>query len=482
MEEVEFKKMELKKEILKAIDLLGYKNLTRVQKETIPYVLKKQDLVVKSETGSGKTLAFAIPICNDVIWDERSPQALVIVPTRELAIQVKKDFFEIGRLRRLKTVDIYGKSPYMRQETALKARTHIVVGTPGRIIDHIERGNLRTDKIKYLVLDESDEMLNMGFLEQVETIIENLPSDRTNLLFSATMPEDIERLASKYMNKAEYIEIESSENAFDRIEQISYEVTASNKLDSLRKITISENPDNCIVFCNTRDTVEEVYDYLEEDSYRVDKIHGGMEQDDRTKVMQDFKMGKFRYLVATDVAARGIDVEDITHVINYDIPRDIEPYIHRIGRTARKKKTGKAITFSRSNQSKFLSEIESYTGRNIIKKDISEVIVEDEDIRSFEDKMREKQAGSRLKEKELNKGILKLHINAGKKTKMRAGDIVGAISNIDGVNAEDIGVIDIIPVSSFVEILNGKGEYVLKELQNVKIKGRLRNVTKATRQ
>ncbi|MEG0249331.1 MAG: DEAD/DEAH box helicase [Peptostreptococcus sp.] len=482
MKEVEFNKLKLKKEILKAIDLLGYKTLTKVQKETIPYILEEKDVVVKSETGSGKTLAFAIPICNDVVWDERSPQALVIVPTRELAIQVKKDFFEVGRLRRLKTVDIYGKSPYMKQETALKARAHVVVGTPGRIIDHIERGNLRTDKIKYLVLDESDEMLNMGFLDQVETIIENLPKNRTNLLFSATMPEDIEKLSSKYMNNPKYVEIESNENAFDRIEQIAYKVEASNKLDTLKNLTILENPDNCIVFCNTRDAVEEVYSYLDENDYKVDKIHGGMEQDDRTKVMQDFKMGKFRYLVATDVAARGIDVEDITHVINYDIPRDIEPYIHRIGRTGRKKKTGKAISFYRNNQGKYLSEVESYTGRKIIKKDISELTIEDENIKDFEEKMREKQVGARLKGKELNKGIIKLHINAGKKTKMRAGDIVGAISNIDGVSAEDIGVIDIIPVSSFVEILNGKGEYVLKELQKVKIKGRIRNVTKATRQ
>ncbi|MBU5439844.1 DEAD/DEAH box helicase [Tissierella sp. MSJ-40] len=476
-----FKDYNLSDEILKSVDLLGYKNLTKVQEETLPIILKGKDLVVKSQTGSGKTAAFAVPICESIYWDERSPQALVIVPTRELAMQVREEFFNIGRFKRLKIVEVYGKAPYGRQERELKERAHVVVGTPGRIIDHLERGNLRVDKIKYLVLDESDEMLNMGFLEQVENIIEKLPEERVNLLFSATMPEDIEELSKKYMNNPSYIEIESSSNTLDRIEQVRYNVEGIEKIELLKDITVVENPDNCIIFCNTRDDVNFVYNALMDENYSCDKIHGGMEQRDRTEVMEDFKMGKFRFLVATDVAARGIDVEDITHVINYDIPREVEPYIHRIGRTARKGKTGKAILLHDNYEEKYLKDILEYMGKDIkLVEPLTEEEVEKNNA-SFRKKMNEEREDIRIKGESLNEGILKLHINAGKKTKMRAGDVVGAICSIDGVNVEDIGIINIIDVSTFVEILNNKGDMVYKALQNTKIKGRVRNISIARR-
>ena len=474
-----FEDYNLDKDLLKALDLLGYENLTKVQKETLEYILDSRDLIVKSQTGSGKTAAYAIPICERVYWDERSPQALIVVSTRELAMQVREELFNIARFKRLKVVELYGKAPYGRQERELKERAHIIVGTPGRVIDHIERGNLRREELRYLVLDEADEMLNMGFLDQVETIIKAMPVERTTLLFSATMPQEIESISKEYMKNPKSIEIVSENKTMDRIEQVRYRVDGQDKMDLLKDVTIMENPDNAIIFCNTRDDVDYVYSELKRSRYSCNKIHGGMEQRDRTEVMEDFKLGEFRYLVATDVAARGIDVEDITHVINYDVPREEEPYVHRIGRTGRKDKKGKAIIFHDEYEEKYVNYIIRYTNKYIELLDRPDKNMVEANRDEFYKKMREKREDISLKTEKLNEDILKLHINAGKKTKMRAGDIVGAICSIDGVGADDIGVINIIDVSSFVEILNGKGEMVLKELKKINIKGRPRNINKA---
>ncbi len=476
MNKRKFSDFDLDESIIKALGLMGYNNLTRVQEETLEDTLSGRDIVVKSQTGSGKTAAFAVPICEKVFWDERSPQALVIVPTRELAMQVREEFFNIGRFKRLKVVEIYGKAPYGRQERELRERAHVVVGTPGRIIDHIERGNLRLDKIKYLVLDEADEMLNMGFLDQVESIMESLPEDRVSFLFSATMPEDIEKISEIYMNKPKHVEIQSTSSNLERISQKRYKVESLNKLELLKDVIIVENPDNCIIFCNTRDEVDKVFESLSSEEYPCDKIHGGMEQRDRTKVMEKFKQGKFRYLIATDVAARGIDVEDITHVINYDIPREVEPYIHRIGRTGRKGKSGVALSFYDDREEVYLEEIISFIARDIIQVERPSKDLIEKNKEEFYEKigsLREKVVG---KGEKLSEGITKLHINAGKKTKMRAGDIVGAICSIEDMTNDDIGVINIIDVSTFVEILNGKGDYVLRELRKKNIKGRPRKV------
>lgn len=481
MKKRKFNEFAISEEILEALDLLGYKNLTKVQEETLPLILEGEDLVVKSQTGSGKTAAFAVPICEKVDWDERDPQALVIVPTRELAMQVREEFFNIGRLKRLKIVEIYGKSPYRIQELRLSERAHVVVGTPGRVIDHIEKGSLRLDEIKYLVLDEADEMLNMGFLDQVETILSYLPEERVNLLFSATMPEDIEKLARRNMKDPSYIEIESESNTLDRIEQVRYNVENIDKLELLKDLTVLENPDRCIIFANTRDEVDEVHEELLESGYSADKIHGGMDQTDRTRVMEDFKEGYFRYLIATDVAARGIDVEDISLVINYDIPREAEPYIHRIGRTGRKGKDGRSILFYDNYEEKYLEDILNYLDMDIRLEERPNQEEVEKKRPAFDEKMRERIEVTPDKAEDLNEGILKLHVNAGKKTRMRAGDIVGAICSIDGVTADDIGIISVLDTSTFVEILNDKGDIVLEALQTKEIKGRLRTVSKARR-
>lgn len=471
-----FNDFKISSEILKAIGMLNFKKPTIVQAKVIPTVLEQKDVIVRSQTGSGKTAAFAIPICQLADWDENKPQALVITPTRELAIQVKEDFFNIGRFKRLKVSAIYGRSPFYNQEKELKQKTHVVVGTPGRIIDHLERGTFDTSEIKYLVIDEADEMLNMGFIEQIEAIIDSLPEERVTMLFSATMPKDIEVLCSKYMKEPEYVEVEEQNPAVERIFQERYTVDERDKIKLLRDITIVENPDSCIIFCNTKQKVDEVYDELAAMKYTCEKIHGGMEQRDRLRVMNDFKQGYFRYLVATDVAARGIDVDNISLVINYDIPQDKESYVHRIGRTGRINREGRAITFVTQDENKYLNDIHEYIGKEIVLKERPGKETVNKLEEEFNKKINTTPEVKETKGAQLSKGIVKLHINAGKKTKMRPVDIVGTLCSIEGMTAEDIGIINIVDVSTFVEILNNKGELVLKELQKKPIKGRLRKV------
>lgn len=479
MTKTNFKDYQLDNELLKSINILHFQKPTKVQQEVIPIALKGKDVVVKSQTGSGKTAAFAIPISQLVDWDENKPQALVITPTRELAIQVKEDFFNIGRFKRLKVLAIYGKSPFYNQERQLKQKTHVVVGTPGRTIDHIEKKTLDVSGIKYLVIDEADEMFNMGFIDQIEAILANLPKERMTMLFSATIPEDIKSLCYKHMKDPINIEIESESLAIDRIEQERYKVDEVDKMDLLKDITTVENPDSCMIFCNTQQKVDEVYKELERNNYTCEKIHGGMEQRHRLRVMNDFKRGYFRYLIATDVAARGIDVDNITHVINYDIPMEKESYVHRIGRTGRVGRTGRAITFVTNHERKFLNDINRYIEREIVLKERPSKEIVNNLKGIFDEKMSNRPEVKETKGEQLSKDIMKLHINAGRKTKMRPVDIVGTLCNIEGMTAEDIGIINILDISTFVEILNNKGEMVLKELQEKPIKGRLRKVSKA---
>ena len=478
MTNTDFNDYKLSSELLKAVSLLNFTNPTRVQQKVIPALLEQKDVIVKSQTGSGKTAAFAIPICELVDWDENKPQALVLTPTRELAIQVKEDFFNIGRFKRLKISAIFGKSPFYNQEKELKQKTHVVVGTPGRIIDHIDKKTFDTSRIKYLVIDEADEMLDMGFIEQIEAIIASLPNERVTALLSATMPGDIEILCNKYMKDPIFADIEEQNSTADRIRQERYNIEQNEKIDLLRDITIVENPDSCIIFCNTKQMVDEVYDELANLRYDCEKIHGGMEQRDRFRVMNDFKQGCFRYLIATDVAARGIDIEDISLVINYDIPQDKESYVHRIGRTGRVNREGRAITFVSKNENKFLNEIHQYIGREIPLKERPEKETVNNFKQEFIEKINTIPEIKESKGAQLNKEIMKLHINAGKKTKMRPVDIVGTLCNIKGMTAEDIGIINIADISTYVEILNNKGELVFKELQKTPVKGRLRKVSK----
>ncbi|HDR8184811.1 TPA: ATP-dependent RNA helicase DbpA [Bacillus thuringiensis] len=479
MSKKSFSNYALSKEVRRALTGLGYEHPTEVQGEVIPVALQKKDLVVKSQTGSGKTASFGIPLCEMVEWEENKPQALVLTPTRELAVQVKEDITNIGRFKRIKAAAIYGKSPFARQKLELKQKTHIVVGTPGRVLDHIEKGTLSLERLKYLVIDEADEMLNMGFIDQVEAIIDELPTKRMTMLFSATLPEDVEKLSRTYMNAPTHIEIKAAGITTDKIEHTLFEVREEEKLSLLKDVTMIENPDSCIIFCRTQENVDHVYRQLKRVNYPCDKIHGGMVQEDRFEVMDDFRKGKFRYLVATDVAARGIDIDNITHVINYDIPLEKESYVHRTGRTGRAGNNGKAITFITPYENRFLEEIEEYIGFEIPKElaPSKEEVIKGKAV--FEEKIYAKPIIKKDKNADLNKGIMKLYFNGGKKKKIRAVDFVGTIAKIQGVSADDIGIITIQDNVSYVEILNGKGPLVLKVMRNTTIKGKQLKVHEA---
>ncbi|PFN28148.1 DEAD/DEAH box helicase [Bacillus cereus] len=474
-----FAEYALSKEIVRALTGLGYEHPTEVQGDVIPVALQKKDLVVKSQTGSGKTASFGIPLCEMVEWEENKPQALVLTPTRELAVQVKEDITNIGRFKRIKAAAVYGKSPFARQKLELKQKTHIVVGTPGRVLDHIEKGTLSLERLKYLVIDEADEMLNMGFIDQVEAIIDELPTKRMTMLFSATLPEDVEKLSRKYMDLPTHIEIKAAGITTDKIEHTLFETREEEKLSLLKDVTTIENPDSCIIFCRTQENVDHVFKQLDRVNYPCDKIHGGMVQEDRFEVMDDFRKGKFRYLVATDVAARGIDIDNITHVINYDIPLEKESYVHRTGRTGRAGNNGKAITFMTPYENRFLEEIEEYIGFEIPKSlaPSKEEVIKERAV--FEKKIHAKPIIKKDKNADLNKGIMKLYFNGGKKKKIRAVDFVGTIAKIKGVTAEDIGIITIQDNVSYVEILNGKGPIVLKIMKNTTIKGKQLKVHEA---
>lgn len=402
-----------------------------------------------------------------------------MTPTRELAVQVKEDFINIGRFKRIKAAAVYGKQPIAIQTTELKQKTHVVVGTPGRVLDHIERGTLNLERINYLVIDEADEMLNMGFIDQVEAIINELPRNRVTMLFSATIPDEVKKLSSNYMKTPTSIEIKATGLTTDKIDHSLFEVTEDNKLSLLEDVTIVENPDSCIIFCRTKERVDNLSDQLADLGYSCDKIHGGMVQEDRLHVMNDFKRGDFRYLIATDVAARGIDIDNITHVINYDLPLEKESYVHRTGRTGRAGQKGKAITFVTPFEDRFLSEIEEYIGFEIPKMTAPSKEEVSNKISDFETKMNVEPTIKQAKSEKLNKHIMKLYFNGGKKKKLRAVDFVGTIAKIEGVTVEDIGIITILDTVSYVEILNDKGPIVLKKMKNTTIKGKLLKVHEA---
>ena len=471
-----FKKYQLSNEIERALEALGYFSPTEVQRLVIPNCLENHDCVVRSQTGSGKTAAFAIPLVQQIEWLENKPQVLVLTPTRELAVQVAEEFTAIGRFKRIKAVALYGKQPFRYQQTELKQKTHVAVGTPGRVLDHLQKGTLNVSKITTVVIDEADEMLNMGFIEQVESIMEYIETAHKTMLFSATMPEEIVTLAETYTKNPIHIEVAPEGETTSTIEHFKVTVAEEGKLKLLQDIAIVENPDSCIIFCRTKDRVDEVHDVLYDLEYSVDKLHGGMEQSTRLMVMNDFKRGDFRYLVATDVAARGIDIENVTHVFNYDLPMEKEAYVHRTGRTGRAGLEGKAITFVTPFEDQFISGIEEYIGfeLNHYAPPSSSLIEARTD--SFHKKMERMPKRKKLKLEAVNEGITRLYFNGGKKKKLRAVDFVGTLCKIPGITADDIGIITIIDTSTFIEILNGKGMIVLKAMKTTPVKGKLLKV------
>ncbi len=477
MSEKNFEDYNLSDEIRKALTVLEYKNPTEVQQKVIPLAMEDRDLVVKSQTGSGKTASFGIPICERIDWQEKKPQALILTPTRELAVQVCEDITNIGRFKRIKALPVYGKEPFSKQRDDLKQKTHVVVGTPGRVMDHIDRETLDLSEVKYLIIDEADEMLNIGLIKKVEAIIKQLPEDRVTMVFSATLPKDVENLCHKYMTDPANIEIETTGITTDTIEHVLIETKDSEKLELLKDVTIVENPDSCMIFCRTKEHVDTVFNELDKSGYACERLHGGLEQEDRFAVMAGFKMGNFRYLVATDVAARGIDIDNVTLVINYDVPVEKESYVHRTGRTGRAGKEGKAITFKTDYETKFIKSIERYIEFEI---DIIDAPIPRNVARgkaAFEEKVGGRRVVKNNKNARINKDIMKLHFNGGKKKKLRAVDFVGTLAKIPGVDAEDIGIISIQEQLTYVDILNGKGSLVLQAMENTPVKGKKMRVS-----
>lgn len=461
------------KEISKALINLGYETLTEVQEKVIPLVFADKDIIVKSQTGSGKTAAFAIPICEKIQLEQKNPQVLVLTPTRELAVQLKQDITNIGRFTRIRCAAIFGRLPMDIQTRELKQRVHIIVGTPGRTFDHIERKNIILEEIKYLIIDEADKMVDMGFLEQVEDIIKLLPKSRVTMLFSATMPDKIEEICSKYMIDPMRIEVESEKPAAQQIQQGYYEVQEEDKFDLVTNIIYHTRPESCILFCNTRDQVDTLFEKMAWAGFLCGTLHGGMEQRDRLRAIQSFKRGEFPFLIATDVVARGIHIDEISLVINFDMPLDNESYVHRIGRTGRAGNEGTAVTFVTPGELKLLREIENYVEYQIPQWELPTAAEVQAGKLIFEKNRRSIPVLKNDSSETLNREITRIRINGGKKTKMRPGDILGAISSINGVAAADIGVIDVQATCSYVEILGEKGDVVLDALQHTKIKGKI---------
>lgn len=469
----------ISEDIVKALNGLEYDIPTEVQARVIPAALEKNDLIVKAQTGSGKTAAYVIPICEFIEWLENKPQALILTPTRELAVQVKEDFTNIGRFKRIKAAAIYGGHQFSIEKADLKQKTHVVVGTPGRVMDHIKKGTLPLNKINCLVIDEADRMLDMGFIEQVEEIMKELPEERMTMLFSATMSDEVKSLSSNYMRDPINIDVSEAGIVTADINHVLYIADEEEKFDLLTDVMIIENPDSCIIFCSTKDRVDMVCERLNDLGYPCNKMHGGMEQDDRLSAIKRFKRGEYRYLIATDVAARGIDIENISLVINYDIPLDEENYVHRTGRTGRAGRKGKAISFVVPTQTRYLHDIEDLIGFNIQEKTKPSKEEVANQKPSFDKKMNTAPKIKKMKSDQLNKDIMKLRFNGGKKKKLRATNFVGVISNLEGVKAEDIGIITIQDTLTYIEILNGKGPLVLEAMKNTMICGKQLKVTKA---
>jgi len=472
-----FKQFGLSEELLRSLKLLRFEEPSNVQLALIDAMLKKSDVVVQSQTGSGKTAAYAIPICEMIQWEQNKPQALICVPTRELALQVQDDIFSIGRFKRIKIVSLLGKMPFKGQEKELKQKTHIVVGTVGRILDHLEKGTLDCSYIRFLVVDEADIMFDLGLIEPMSKILSHLKFQRQTVFCSATMPLQVQSLIEKHCRNPIVIHIEEENRVEDRIEQFKLEVQAANKLSHLKEITIVENPDSCIIFANQKSTVDTIEQYLISKQYSVRKLHGGLEQPERISVINDFKSGLFRFLVATDVAARGLDIDEVALIINYDIPLEGEPYVHRIGRTGRFDKTGKAITLYTPTQLRYLRRIELFLDRELQVYPLPTTFQIESARSEFVSKKKALLIPKTNKKEYVNKGILSIKIKAGSKQKIRPTDLVGAISSLETIIASDIGIIRIYDIFSTVEILNHKGNMVIEQLQNVAIKGKLRKVT-----
>ena len=511
-----FEALGLTPKTLKGVEALGFEIPTAIQERAIPILMAGKDLIAQAQTGTGKTAAFALPILERLESGGTTPQALILCPTRELALQVSEAIYSFVKSSNVRVLPVYGGQPIDRQMRALRAGVSIVVGTPGRILDHLRRKTLNLERVSMVVLDEADEMLAMGFIDDIKLVFDELPETRQIALFSATIPAPIARLAGKYLKNAERITIGTEKQNVPQIRQSYYEVSHAQKPDALCRILDMETPGPTIVFCGTKRECEMLGDQLRGRGYQADSLHGDLNQTQRDRVMKAFRLGTVDLLVATDVAARGLDVESVTHVINYDIPWDPEGYTHRIGRTGRAGREGDAITLVTARERRQLKVIERATGstirpvrlptsadivvrrREMFKKSIIAsikgggwddfLLVVDELTETHEasevaaavmkllwaqdktqvsvQKVSDSSDGGRTVS-----GNVRLFLTAGRKDGIRPTDLVGAIANEAGVPGHAIGSIDILDDCSFVEVPADAADRVIAALKSTRIRG-----------
>ncbi len=496
---IQFSDLHLSREIGKAIEDMGFEEPTPIQALAIPLIQAGRDVTAQAQTGTGKTAAFGIPIIEKIDASHRTIQAIVLCPTRELAIQIAEEFSELlSHLPRISVLPVYGGQPIDRQLRALHAGVNIVIGTPGRVMDHLRRHTLSLDEVSTVVLDEADQMLDMGFRDDIELILKKIPQKRQTLLFSATLPQPIIDISKRFQNKPEFVRVEYAELTVPQIEQSYIEVKEREKLDVLCRLIDIADPHLSIIFCNTKRRAEELAGKVKARGYRAEELHGDMKQSQRDRVMNGFRKGSIEILIATDVAARGIDVEDVDMVINFDVPQDVEYYVHRIGRTGRAGKSGRAVTFVAPKDFTKLREIQHYAKiqipripvptqsdvaetrtrsimekiRDIIKTGGLEAyvrIIEKEtegdlntiDIAAAFLRMQMEQGSEAEPEKreELDfsdtgaeAGMVRFFLAVGRMHNVAPKDIVGAIAGETGIPGKAIGAIRILDSYSFVEI------------------------------
>ncbi|MDD1700338.1 MAG: DEAD/DEAH box helicase [Methanoregula sp.] len=496
---MQFSDFHLSREIGKAIEDMGFEEPTPIQALAIPLIQAGRDVTAQAQTGTGKTAAFGIPIIEKIDASYRTVQAIVLCPTRELAIQIAEEFSELlMHLPRINVLPVYGGQPIDRQLRALHSGVNIVIGTPGRVMDHLRRRTLSLDEVSTVVLDEADQMLDMGFRDDIELILKKVPQKRQTLLFSATLPQPIIDISKRFMNKPEFVKVEYDDLIVPQIEQSYIEVKEREKLDVLCRLIDIADPHLSIIFCNTKRRAEELAGKIKARGYRAEELHGDMKQSQRDRVMGGFRKGTIEILVATDVAARGIDVEDVDMIINFDVPQDVEYYVHRIGRTGRAGKSGRAVTFIAPKDFTKLREIQHYAKIQIPRMPVpTQTDVAETRTRTMLEKVREiiKAGGVepyiRIIEKETEgdlstvdiaaallkmqmepvseedsgkrevmdfadtgaePGMVRFFLSVGRIHQVAPKDIVGAIAGETGIPGKAIGAIRILDSYSFVEI------------------------------
>jgi ATP-dependent RNA helicase DeaD len=512
----------LDESIIKSIHEMGFEEPSPIQENCIPTVMEGKDVIGQAQTGTGKTAAFGIPIIQRVTSAPKV-QSLILTPTRELAIQVSGELKKIAKHKRIMTLPIYGGQQIGHQIRALKQGVQVVIGTPGRILDHIRRKTLDLTHVKLVVLDEADEMLDMGFIDDIELILKQVDKDRQTLLFSATMPPEIRKLSHRYMKQPKLISINRSEVTAPLIDQCYYKVLEKNKLESLCRVLDSQEVDLGIIFCRTKRGVDELSEALQTRGYLSDGLHGDLTQIQRDKVMKSFRDSTIEFLIATDVAARGIDVEKVSHVINYDIPQDPESYVHRIGRTGRAGRKGLAITLVTPREIKHLRSIEAEIKQPVQPKELPTIeeitdrqqenwknqiieqiqrtdetplfgqVIEDlsqkfdmQDIATallkiaYSDSLPSAHDNNyNFGETGASKGMVRFFMNVGRNANMSPQNLIKEISELVGIPGKAIGRIDIFENFTFIEVPEDVAPFVYEALRQSRINGARVNLAPA---